>query len=209
LKSRVPRGSCLIVLGGEIPESARVRAAAENCREVICADGAVSRAAELGLVPHFVVGDMDSLPASIPVRRGMIFWCDFDPNRSDFQKCLDFAAARGYARAYVAGALGGRLDHAAVNLALAEKALPLDVVLLDRGAGRVLGPGRHRLSLSPGATFSILALGDARVDISGCAYPLRGAVLKRGSRGLSNRARGKTVVLTVRRGRLWFFSGMP
>jgi len=210
LKSQVSRGSCLIILGGEIPEPARVRAAAASCREVICADGAVGRAAELGLVPHFVVGDMDSLPASIPVRRGMIFWCDFDPNRSDFQKCLDFAAARGYARAYVAGALGGRLDHAAVNLALAEKAPPaLDVVLLDRGAGRVLGPGRHRLSLRPGATFSLLALSDVRVDISGCAYPLRGALLKRGSRGLSNRARGKTVALKVRGGRLWFFSGLP
>jgi len=209
LKSQVSRRACLIVLGGEIPEPARVRAAAGSCREVICADGAVAQAAKLGLVPHFVVGDMDSLPASIPVRRGMVFWCDFDEDRSDFQKCLDFAAARGFALAYVAGALGGRLDHAAVNLALAEEAPPaLDVVLIDRGAGRVLGPGRHRLSLSPGATFSLLALGEARVDISGCDYPLRGALLKRGSRGLSNRARGP-VELTIRRGRLWVFSELP
>ncbi len=203
-----PRGACLIVLGGEIPDPALARAAAARCREVICADGAVARADVLGVLPHFVVGDMDSLPARIPVRRGMVFWCDFDENRSDFQKCLDFAAARGFARAYVAGALGGRLDHAAVNLALAETAPKgMDVALVDRGLGRILGPGRHRLKLRSGEPFSFLALGEARLDLSGCDYPLRGAVLKRGSRGLSNRARG-AVVLNLSRGRLWFFSRM-
>ncbi|MDE2313853.1 MAG: thiamine diphosphokinase [Elusimicrobia bacterium] len=203
------RGACLIVLGGEIPDPAPALAAAARCREIICADGAVARAAALGLLPHFVVGDMDSLPAPIPVRRGIVFWCDFDPNRSDFQKCLDFAAARGFARVYVAGALGGRLDHAAVNLALAETAPKgMDVALVDRGLGRIFGPGRHRLKLRRGETFSLLALRDASIDVSGCDYPLRGAVLRRGSRGLSNRARG-AVGLRVRRGRLWVFSRLP
>ncbi len=212
MKGRAGRGSCLIVLGGAVPAPALVRQAAKECREIICADGAIARARSLGLRPRFVVGDMDSLPGLLPVRRGPagpepIFWCDFDPERSDFQKCLDFAAQRGFARAYVAGALGGRLDHAAVNLALAEQAsAPLEVVLLDQGVARVLGPGTYRLKLKPGALFSLLPLIEARVDLSGCAYPLKDAQLKRGSRGLSNQARGKETRLSIRRGRLWLFS---
>lgn len=200
------RGSCLIILNGEIPDRTLVRRAAKTCREIICADGAVGRADALALRPDFIVGDMDSLPARVRTRRGTTFWCDFDANRSDFQKCLDFAKRRGFTQARVAGALGGRLDHAVVNLALAEQAsMGLDVVLLDRGTGRLLGPGVHKARLAQGSVFSLLPLSRARVSLSGCAYPLRKVVLERSSRGLGNRAVGGTVVLSIHSGRLWFF----
>ncbi|MHB2027075.1 MAG: thiamine diphosphokinase [Elusimicrobiota bacterium] len=201
-----PGGSCLIMLNGGVPRTDIARKAAGVCREIICADGAAALAQGLGLKPHFVIGDMDSLPRLGAHFSRTTFWCDFSDAKSDFQKCLDFARGRGFARVYIAGALGGRLDHSAVNLALAESAFPeFDVILIDRGAGRIFGPGRRRLAFHRGDVFSILPLPAAELSLSGCRYPLARAILGRSSRGLSNAALGD-VSLTVHRGRLWVFS---
>lgn len=200
--------AALILLNGEIADPALVRRAARRCRGIVCADGGLRHAAALKLRPDFVVGDMDSLPHPLPRQRGLVYWCDFDEDRSDFEKALGFAADLGCARAYVAGAMGGRVDHALVNLGVAERySGPLDLVLLDCGAARLLGPGRHRLGFSRGR-FSLLAAPRAVVTLSGARYELSRFTLVAGSRGLGNSARGNPL-LTVHEGRLWLICDRP
>lgn len=201
--------AALILLNGEIPEPALARRAARKCRAVICADGGLRHLEALRLRADFVVGDMDSLPHPLPrAARRAAFWCDFDENRSDFEKALSFAADLGCARAYVAGALGGRTDHALVNLGVVERgAAKMDLILLDRGAARLLGPGRYRLPLGRGR-FSLSARPRAVVTLTGARYPLKRFVLAEGSRGLGNAARG-TVALTIHSGRAWLVADEP
>jgi thiamine pyrophosphokinase len=192
--------SGLVVLNGEIPEPALVRAAARRCRGVVCADGGVRHVPALGLRADFVVGDMDSLPRRLPRDARTVYWCDFDEDRSDFEKALGFAADLGCRTIYVAGALGGRVDHVLVNLAVFERyARALDLVLLDRGEARLLGPGRYRLGRG---RFSLAAQPRAVVSLSGVRYPARRLELASGSRGLGNAA-GARASLTVREGRVW------
>lgn len=195
--------SALILLNGEIPDAKIVKKAAARCRGVVCADGGVRHAAALKLRADFVVGDMDSLPRPLPRDPETIYWCDFDEQRSDFEKALEFAAGMGCARAYVAGALGGRTDHVLINLAVFERYTgALELVLLDRGFARMLGSGRHLLAAAKGARFSILAAPRALVTLRGAQYPLRRFALERGSRGLGNRSLGRPA-LTVHSGRVW------
>jgi thiamine pyrophosphokinase len=197
-----PKAAALILLDGEIPEPGLVRAAARRSRAVICADGGLRHAVKLRLKADFVAGDMDSLPHPLPPRGKTIYMCDFDENRSDFEKSLDVAGALGCRRVYLAGILGGRVDHALVNLGVAERcAGAFDVIVLDRGAGRLLGPGTHRLGFSRGR-FSLLASPRAVVSLSGARYPLSRFALVPGSRGLGNAARGEPV-LTIHEGRAW------
>ena len=198
------RKPVLLLLGGDLPDPALVRRAARASRLLVCADGGLRHAARLGLPARFVVGDMDSLPRPLPRRKETTYWCDFDQGRSDFEKALAFLDEIGCPDAFVAGALGGRLDHAVVNLALAERASAARRhVLLDRGTAEVLGPGRRRLALRAGAPFSVCALAPgAVVSISGARYPLKRFRLLPGSRGLSNAA-AKRPVLTVHSGRVW------
>jgi thiamine pyrophosphokinase len=80
--------------------------------------------------------------------------------------------------------------------------------VIDGGAARLLGPGRHRLALKKGARFSLLAAPQARVSLTGARFPLRRELLRRGTRGLGNRADGK-VTLTVRQGRVWVVDAAP
>lgn len=193
----------LIVLNGPIGSPALVRKAARLSRGVICADGGLSRAVELGLKPDFVVGDMDSLPRPLPRLPKTTFWCDFDQDRSDFEKSLEFARRIGCDAAFVAGATGGALDHALVNAALLERCAGLELTLLDRGVGRLLGPGRGTVALKKGERFSLIAASTgAVVSLSGARFALAKAKLAPGSRGLGNEAKG-AIVLTIHAGRTW------
>ncbi|MBI5240948.1 MAG: thiamine diphosphokinase [Elusimicrobia bacterium] len=197
--------AALLLLNGDIPVPALVRRVARRCSFIVCADGGARHAARLGLRPAVVVGDMDSLPKPLPRSwRGTSFVCDFDEDSSDFEKALDFLAETGCERLYVAGLLGGRLDHALVNLAVAESyGSQASLVVVDRGLATLMGPGRRRFALKKGGLVSLLAAGKgARVSVAGVRYPLKRALLKPGGRGLSNVAAG-AVSLAVHSGRVW------
>lgn len=177
---------------------------------ILCADGGARHAQALDIVPDFVVGDMDSLPRSRPRSwANVVYWRDSDANRSDLDKALDFAARIGAARVFVAGALGGSLDHELVNLSVLERrGGEREMIVIGGGVARLLGPGRHALPLRKGERFSLLAAPAARVTLTGARYGLKDARLLRGSRGLGNRSSGRTV-LAVGRGRVWFVTADP
>lgn len=202
--------TALILLNGDLRDPKAARAAARRADAVICADGGARHAAALGLRPDFIVGDMDSLPKRRPKSwRKTLYWCDFDPERSDLDKALDFARSLGARKVRLAGVLGGGLDHELVNFAaLEESARGLDLTVVDGGAARLLGPGRHRLELRKGGRFSLLAAPRARLSLTGARFGLKNELLRRGSRGLGNRAAG-AVILTVKEGRVWVVDSAP
>lgn len=118
-------------------------------------------------------------------------------------KALDCARGMGCRRVFIAGALGRGLDHALINVAILERRSGFsDIFLLANGAARLVGPGRYALRLRPGARFSLLAAPRAVVTLTGARYPLKGAALTRGSRGLGNAAASR-VTLRVAAGRVW------
>ena len=197
----------LILLNGELRDPQAARAAARMADWLICADGGARHAAALRLTPDFVVGDMDSRPRrSAPA--GVVYLVDGDQGRSDFDKALDLAKRLGAAKVFVAAARGGSLDHELVNVGVLEKIEGLDALIVDGGTARLLGPGRHRLPLKKGARFSLLAAPSARLTLTGARFGLKNELLRRGSRGLGNRALGP-VRLAVREGKVWAIDAAP
>ena len=188
-----------------MPFPAHVRGLSRKAHRVFCADGGARHAARLGIEPRLVIGDMDSLPKPLPKWRNTVFLCDFSKEKSDFEKVLDLAASSGAREVWVAGAVGGRLDHLLVNLSLVERFAPgLRVVFVDQGAMFLAARGRHTLPCRAGETVSIVpATLNARILSRGLTFPLRGETLRKGSRGLSNRARVPRPVVTVLRGKAW------
>lgn len=201
--------TALILLNGELRDPGPARAAARRADWTICADGGARHAAALRVTPDFVVGDMDSMPRrERPSRHSVTFIDDPDQSRSDLDKALDLARRLGAGRVLIAAARGGGLDHELVNFAVLEKAERLDIIVIDGGTARLLGPGRHRLALRRGARFSLLAAPRARLSLTGARFELKDERLRRGSRGLGNRAEG-AVVLAVREGRVWAVDAAP
>ena len=99
-------------MNGELREPAAAKKLARSANAIVCADGGARHAKTLGLIPHVIVGDMDSLPRPLPRSwKKTAYLCDFDVNRSDMDKSLDFVEQSGFAKVWIAGALGGGLDH--------------------------------------------------------------------------------------------------
>lgn len=196
--------TALILLNGDLRDPRTVRAAARRADAVICADGGARHAVALRFRPDYIVGDMDSVPKSLPKEWTKTqYRRDLDPDRSDLDKALGLARSIGARVVWLAGVLGGGLDHELVNFAAIEEGgRGLDLTVIDGGTARLLGPGRHRLAFKTGARFSLLAAPSARLTLTGARFVLKNEVLRRGSRGLGNRAEGK-VILTVLKGRVW------
>jgi len=202
---RMKWGKALILLNGDLGNPGAVRRLVRSGATLICADGGARHAAKLGLEPRLVIGDADSIPHKLLARwKRAVYLFDDDQDASDFEKALRFAARRGIRTLWVAGALGGRLDHELVNLALMERySETLNLSLADRGAS-ILGPGRYRIPCRKGRALTLLpATPQALVTVSGVKYPLRREVLTRSSRGLSNAATSSSIRLQIHSGRLW------
>lgn len=177
---------------------------------VVAADSGADLAAEVGLSPTLVVGDLDSIsPGALrdAERAGVaIERARSDKDQTDLE--LAIAASRrnvGLRELVVLGGGGGRLDHLLANLAVlcgpATEGLEVEAWL---GATRVVVVRRQvKVEVVAGATVSLLAWhGDAvGVTTSGLRWPLNDAVLGAGhALGTSNEATDPCVAVTLRSG---------
>ncbi|HUQ40995.1 MAG TPA: thiamine diphosphokinase [Candidatus Limnocylindrales bacterium] len=165
---------------------------------VIAADGGALALAEWGIVPHFIVGDLDSLGASraseIEAQGATVISFPVAKDRSDLELALRHALDAGADEVVLLGILGGaRVDHALVNaMLLADPEYRARGVRATYGATqlRALHGGESMdLMGAAGDTVTLLPVaGDARgVRTHGLRYPLDGGSLPFGrSLGLSN-----------------------
>lgn len=91
---------------------------------LIAVDGALPRMDELGLVPDCMVGDYDSLPASLAFRTeafekdhpDSFVRLPVEKDDTDTHFAARYCLERGCRDIRIYGALGGRLDHTIANL---------------------------------------------------------------------------------------------
>lgn len=178
---------------------------------LIAVDGGLRHLGRLGLKPHLLIGDLDSVDpqeldavenAAVEVRR-------FPPakDQTDLELALDYALERGYAQIVIAYALGERVDHTLGNLSLlARPDLSDKSVWLDDGQVEIrLLSVPNRLPCHSGDLISLFAWGEPAegVTTSGLQYPLQNETLfPWQSRGVSNLAISDQFSLSFTRGRL-------
>jgi len=178
---------------------------------VIAADGGARHARAIGLTPHVVIGDLDSLPDDVRAdleARGVRF--DAHPARkdeTDLELALRHALDRGATDIVVFCALGGRWDQSLGNILLLAWPGLRDVParLVDRRQTMTLlfGGRSERIEGRAGDTLSLIALGgDASgVTIEGCEYPLVDGRLPFGrTLGISNALKAPVARLSAREG---------
>jgi len=194
---------------------ARLRAAA-NLPDafVVGVDGGGRHLLRLGIDPHWVTGDFDSL--SEPERallgaRGARILPTPDQDHTDLDKAIALVRAERDARRIdVYGATGGRIDHLySVLSTLVRHRDGVDVRLVDEvGETFVVAAGADETVLRgddlPGRTVSLMALGPVDgVTTRGVRWPLSGEALAPGVRdGTLNVATDSEVGIRVEVGSL-------
>ena len=201
LRAMTSKTTFLILLGGNLEKTARLRTQIAGAR-VIAADGGMFHAHDLSLAPELWVGDFDSSPDHLQDRWSATPRKPFPAtkNLTDGEIAVEEALGLGAERIILAGALGGeRSDHAFFHMTLA-------CALRERGTetlltsgfeeGWPLGPVPQTIDLPPSSMFSILNFDAVSgLTIDGARYPLSEFDLAFGSsRTISNVAEGPVTV---------------
>jgi thiamine pyrophosphokinase len=177
---------------------------------IICANGGSRHAHALGIVPHRLIGDTDSLPehvnAWLQSHHVHADTYSHEKDETDFELALSAVIEAGLSQVLMLGATGTRVDHSFANLSLLATAK-------RAGLAAEMVVGYQHCSLiwdetitvegQPGETISLLPWGgDAEgVSINNAYWPLDNATLRFGTaRGISNRLTQHSTLITVRQG---------
>ncbi|MGL6181220.1 MAG: thiamine diphosphokinase, partial [Aestuariivirga sp.] len=106
--------SFVILLGGDLTVTARLRQQIRGAR-AIAADSGMMHASALGLVPELWVGDFDSAGSELAIQYAEVPREIFavEKDATDGAIAVAAAIARGASRIVLAGGLGGQADHTA------------------------------------------------------------------------------------------------
>lgn len=201
----------IIFANGDAPDPNVVKRWTTQADLIIAADGGAHNALSAGVVPHVVIGDLDSLTdidrAQLD-RSGVQFFVY--PTRKDYtdlELALRYARKQQATEIIIFSALGGRWDQSLANLMLLTlpewEHIPIRVV--DHSLSIQVIRDRAEITGRVGDTLSLIALkGDAHgVTIEGCEYALNDATLPFGATlGISNVFAQPTARITVKQGQI-------
>jgi thiamine pyrophosphokinase len=207
----------IIFANGSLAHPRAARALIGPGDRLIAADGGAAHCLALGLTPHLVIGDFDSIaPADLDALQRAGAQLVRHPARkdqTDLELALETAIREGATDVTILGGLGGRWDQTLANLLLPT--LPwLAQARVEIADGRqtiryLRGPGQMALSGHSGDTLSLSALGAGAQGITttGLEYPLTGGSLQPGSTlGISNTFTGPQATITLDSGLLIILS---
>lgn len=191
----------LVLLGGPLAATPKLREAAGRARLVVAADGGVRHAEALGVEPALWVGDFDSVNLEDLTRWAHLPRMEYprDKDATDAELAVQAALKGNPTRLLLAGGLGGELDHELGNLtlavAVAKSGLQVAVTSGPTWAFALVPPGLE-LDLAPGTPFSLVPLADLEgLSVHGGRWGLERAHLPLGSgHALRNLAAGRVAV---------------
>lgn len=194
---------CIILANGKAPGKIIINYLKKiGYSYLICADGGADTAKKLGIVPDFIIGDLDSIEANtlkfledktevIQIKR---------QNDTDVEKCLKFAIKKKFSEAVLLGAIGDRLDHSFCNLGIVIKFFDrIKVKIISDKSLLVPYSGNVQLATVKGETISLYGFNDdTKITSMGLKYPLKQTALPFGKReSTSNAANKESIQLKI------------
>jgi thiamine pyrophosphokinase len=201
----------IIFANGDAPDHTTIERWITPTDRIFAADGGTRNALSVGVIPHVVIGDLDSLAEAdrVELERAGVPLIVYPTHKdyTDLELALRYALEHGATEIVIFSALGGRWDQSLANLMLLS--LPelahVTTRIVDRAVSIEVIHDRATITGRVGDTLSLIALkGDAHhVTIEGCEYPLNDATLPFGATlGISNVLTHDIVKITVKQGQI-------
>jgi len=201
----------IVFCNGDLADLSRVRKHIDKKTLLVGCDGGTAHILALGLTPHVVIGDFDSIsPKILRALTGKpVEYIRYPTDKlfTDSDLGITLAAERGCKEIILAGVRGTATDHFVGNLFMLakKKFASLDIKIIEGREEILLVRTRIRIKGSKGDDLSLIAIGrDARgVSTKGLFYLLKNAVLQSGTaQGIRNKLTGTYAEITVRKGPL-------
>lgn len=180
---------------------------------VIAADGGALHCRKLGIQPHVVIGDFDSVTPedleALEASGAQLIRYPARKDETDLELAFEYARKQGRKKIMLIAALGARWDMSIANILLTTHPNYQDmrVRLVDNHQELLLLQSGGSLTLhgQPGDTLSLIPLSSIAQGITtqGLEYALAGDYLELGSsRGVSNMFTSENVTISLQSGLL-------
>jgi thiamine pyrophosphokinase len=177
----------VIFSGGSYRDLEFYRGLIKDAGLIIAADSGGRALVSLGVTPHLLVGDMDSIGAdvlaAIKKQGAEVIEVPGEKDFTDTELAVRVAVDRGATEIVICGALGDRLDHTLANISLLiyaeEKKVPTRIVTEDQEAYLLTADVVNPIAGVIGDTVSLIALSDTTTGVTThhLKYPLKKASL--------------------------------
>ena len=202
---------CIIVASGNLFFSQKIIRLITKAELIIAADGGATHLKGMNLIPHFIIGDMDSIhPEDRQFFKNNHTPIITHPSRkdsTDTDLCIDFALEKGASSITLIGVTGNRLDHTLANIFLLGKLQDAGVNARIIDANNEIYLVRDQLTLTGniGELLSVIPISDrvTGLTLKGLEYPLENATISMGSSlGISNHFNQTDVSISIKTGTL-------
>lgn len=166
----------VILCAGDYPSHPRSLSVLRSAKRVVCCDGAAAAFIEHeGKRPWSIVGDGDSLSATLKVQCADILHSVEEQESNDQTKATRFLMKKGYRKIAYVGATGKREDHTLGNISLLMEYLSwgLDVRMYTDYGCFVPCHNVFKMRLSVGTQISIFNFGAIQLQSTGLRWPVR------------------------------------
>ena len=150
---------------------------------IVAADAGADRLLKYNIIPDIVIGDLDSISNKTSTKLEEWIVSNKNIQKTDLEKAVDYAFEKGATKIQIVGWSGGRIDHtlAALGLAFNPK-----ISLIDEQFTVETIIGSKTIRGSESTLFSLMAMPEARVSVTGARWELQHEKLKMGGRGIHN-----------------------
>ena len=150
---------------------------------VIAADAGADRLLKYNITPDRVIGDLDSISDKTATKLEEWIVSNKNIQKTDLEKAVDYAFEKGAVEIQIIGWSGGRIDHtlAALGLAFNPKVSLVDELFTVQAVTNSKTIEGEECTL-----FSLIAMPEARVSVTGAKWNLQHEKLKMGGRGVHN-----------------------
>jgi len=164
----------VILANGEFPSHPIALSLLDNCKYLVCCDGAINNLVKAGKQPDAIVGDCDSLSEENLVRFAGIIHRIPEQETNDLTKAVHFCLQQGRTKLTILGATGKREDHTIANVSLlCEYMKDADVEMVtDYGIFTAIGTD-SLFESKAGQQVSLFCIDRCRLTSYNLLYPIK------------------------------------
>ena len=196
--------SVVILAKGDYPTHPIPLRILKDSKIIICCDGAVNNLETNGIVPDFIMGDMDSILPDLKDKYSDIIISMSDQAENDLRKAINWAEENKVAKAAIIGASGKRDDHSLANIfTLLQHPSKLDLTIYtDHGIFSVV-KGEQKFDSFKGQQVSLFSA-DQNIEITSryLKYNLNNSKLTNIYYGTLNESLNEVFTISISHGKI-------